>query len=138
MSDGMEPGTIGWHDLTVEDAEAAREFYEAVVGWRSEPVELDGYQDFNMRLPRRQHAVAGVCHARGSNADLPAQWLMYVVVESLDESLEACREQGGEVVAGPRGLGGSRYAVIRDPAGAVCALYEPAPKLVQEAREDGA
>lgn len=137
MDGDLEPGTIGWHDLTVEDAETARDFYEAVAGWRPEPVELEGYQDFNMRLPHRQEAVAGVCHARGSNADLPPQWLMYVVVESLDRSLERCREMDGEVVAGPRGIGGSRYAVIRDPAGAVCALYEPAGKLLRGGGEDG-
>lgn len=129
MEGELEPGTIAWHDLTVENADEVREFYRRVVGWRPEPVELDGYQDFNMRLPRGRDAVAGVCHARGSNADLPAQWLMYVIVPSLDASLEACREEGGEVVAGPRGLGGSRYAVIRDPAGAVCALYEPSRGL---------
>ena len=28
---------------------------------------------------------------------------------------------------GPRPLAGGRFCVIRDPAGAVCALYEPAP-----------
>lgn len=131
MGDDLEPGTIAWHDLTVENASEARDFYAAVVGWQPEPVDLDGYEDFNMRLPREQTAVAGVCHARGTNADLPAQWLLYVVVESLDESLERCRELGGDVVAGPKGLGGSRYAVIRDPAGAVCALYEPARALVE-------
>lgn len=130
MDGDLEPGTIAWHDLTVDDATEARDFYEAVVGWRPEPVDLDGYEDFNMRLPSRQQAVAGVCHARGSNADLPPQWLLYVVVASLDESLERCRELGGEVLAGPRGLGGSRYAVIRDPAGAACALYEPARAIV--------
>lgn len=135
MEGDLEPGMIAWHDLTVEDADEAREFYRAVVGWRPEPVDLDGHEDFNMRLPRGRDAVAGVCHARGSNADLPPQWLMYVIVESLEESLEACREKGGEVVAEPRGLGGSRYAVIRDPAGAVCALYEPAAGLLEGPEE---
>lgn len=135
MEGDLEPGMIAWHDLTVEDASEAREFYRAVVGWRPEPVDLDGYEDFNMRLPRGRGAVAGVCHARGSNADLPPQWLMYVIVESLEESLEACREMGGEVVADPRGLGGSRYAVIRDPAGAVCALYEPAAGILDGPEE---
>lgn len=136
MADDLEPGTIGWHDLTVDDASGVRDFYASVVGWRPEPVDMGGYEDFNMRLPNRQEAVAGVCHARGTNEGLPAQWLLYVVVEALDESLERCRELGGEVVAGPRGLGGSRYAVIRDPAGAACALYEPARAIVEGPGED--
>ena len=37
------------------------------------------------------------------------------------------RALGGEVVRAPRGLGGQgRFAVVRDPAGAVCALFEKA------------
>ena len=73
-----------------------------------------------------EQAVAGVCHARGSNAGLSPQWLVYITVADLDASLARCRELGGEVLAGPKGKPGSqRYAVIRDPAGAVAALYEP-------------
>jgi predicted enzyme related to lactoylglutathione lyase len=38
---------------------------------------------------------------------------------------EADAEGGGEVLMGPKGMGpGSAYAVIRDPAGAVSALYQ--------------
>ena len=31
---------------------------------------------------------------------------------------------GGEVVLEPRGLGGGRFCVIRDPSGATAALYQ--------------
>ena len=117
-------GTIAWTDLTVPDAERVRDFYRAVVGWRTEPVEMDGYDDYNMLPPDEDAPAAGICHARGANADLPAQWLMYVVVEDLDASIVACRENGGRVVVGPKGLGGGRYCVIQDPAGACCALYQ--------------
>lgn len=63
----------------------------------------------------------------GCNADLPPQWLIYIVVADLNTSLLECEARGGVVVAGPKSMGGrARYAVIRDPAGAVAALYEPA------------
>jgi len=71
--------------------------------------------------------VAGVCWKRGVNADLPSQWLVYLTVSDLERSLAACRKQGGEVVPGPRALAGGRVAVVRDPAGAVSALFEPPP-----------
>ena len=122
-----EIGTIGWQDLTVPDAEKVRDFYAAVVGWRTESVDMGGYADFNMIAPGSGKAVAGVCHARGVNGDLPAQWLLYLIVADLDASLAACRARHGAVVAGPREMGGARFAVIRDPAGAVAALYQPAP-----------
>ena len=127
MSDdeGTKVGTLAWRDLTVDDAESLHTFYKQVVGWESQRVEMDGYSDFNMVAPGSGETVAGICHARGSNANLPPQWLMYVVVEDVDASARSCVELGGTVLDGPRELGGGRFCVIRDPAGAVCALYTP-------------
>jgi hypothetical protein len=121
-------GAIAWCDLTVTDARALRDFYAAVAGWKPKALSMGTYSDYLMRKPGGGQAVAGVCHAQGVNADMPAQWLVYITVANLDAALRACARRGGEVVAGPKGMsGGSRYAVIRDPAGAVAALFEPAP-----------
>ena len=119
-------GRITWQDLTVPNADQVRTFYEKVVGWASLPQDMGGYHDFNMIAPGTEDCVAGICHAQGTNAGLPAQWLMYITVEDVDASVEKCREFGGLVVAGPSAMGGGRFCVIRDPAGAVCALYQPA------------
>lgn len=81
------------------------------------------YSDFNIVAADRSPA-AGVCHARGSNADLLPVWLSYVVVTDLEWSLEAASRLGGEVVSGPRGPAGGRVAVVRDQAGATLALWE--------------
>jgi uncharacterized protein len=121
-----EPGAIAWVDLTVSDAPRVRDFYAAVTGWKCQDVPMGDYSDFGMAAPGSGRAVAGVCHARGANADLPAQWLVYITVADLDASLERCRSLGGALVSGPRGMGDwGRFAVIRDPAGAVAALIEP-------------
>jgi len=119
------PGQIGWIDLTSPDATALRDFYQRVVGWTAAPVDMQGYQDFCMHPPGEEQPVAGICHARGGNAGIPPVWLIYLTVENLEESLKHCQELGGEVLrpatpAGPNG----RFGIIRDPAGAVCALYE--------------
>lgn len=126
MSETSEAGAgrILWHDLTVEDAEGVRDFYRDVVGWSAEPVEMDGYADFSMIPPGSSEPVAGVCHARGPNAELPSQWLVYFGVGNLDASISRCVEGGGEVIAGPKPAGEGRFCVIRDPAGAMAALYE--------------
>lgn len=120
------PGRILWVDLTVDDAPAIREFYEAVVGWRSTPVSMGEYSDWNMTPDGADEPVAGVCHARGGNEGLPPAWLIYITVEDLAASMEACRVRGGEVIFGPKRFGpeGS-WCVIRDPAGASVALFEP-------------
>lgn len=118
-------GTILWCDLTVPDAAAIRDFYARVVGWRAEPVNMGSYTDFNMLPPDGGEAAAGICHARDANADVPPQWLVYIVVDDVDESAAECVKLGGTIVSAPRSMGGGRFCVIRDPAGAVCALYHP-------------
>ena len=122
MSEESAIGSIGWHDLTVENAEDMREFYSRVVGWESSPVDMGGYSDFSLGAAGGE-TIAGVCHARGSNQGLPAQWLMYVTVEDADESARRCEQLGGKVLVGPKAFGEARYCVIEDPAGAVMALY---------------
>ena len=120
-------GTIGWVDLTVEHADRVRDFYAAVVGWESTGVEMGGYEDFAVGPPG-SGGVAGVCFARGGNAEIAekvgAAWLMYVTVRSVDDALAACRANGGELLVGPKSMGSHRYAVIRDPGGAAMAVIE--------------
>ena len=115
-------GRVEWRDLTVDDASRVKDFYCAVVGWSSTEVEMGSYSDFNINLPGTQDTIDGVCHARGSNANLPSQWLIYVRVESVKASAAKCEKLGGKILDGPRRMGGSNFCVIEDPAGAVMAL----------------
>lgn len=125
MSDFGDIGKIGWIDMTVKDAPVVRDFYKAVVGWKTEEVDMDGYSDYVMQMPATGDSIAGVCHARGSNADLPPGWLIYIVVADVDVSAAACTGNGGRIMVEPRGLAGGRFCVIEDPGGAVAALYQP-------------
>ncbi len=120
------PGSIGWIDLTVPDAARLAEFYGAVAGWRIQPMSMGEYDDYCMVPANAVTPVAGVCHARGGNAGLPPVWLIYITVTDLDQSLAEVVARGGEVVRPAVEMGGgARYAVIRDPAGIVSALYQP-------------
>jgi predicted enzyme related to lactoylglutathione lyase len=120
------PGTVAWLDITVTDAAGLRDFYANVIGWKPKPVPMGAYADYNMTVPSTGDPTAGVCHAKGGNADLPPVWLSYVNVADLDASMQACLDMGGDVVAGPKGMEGQgRYCVIRDPAGAHLALFQP-------------
>ncbi len=115
-------GRIEWLDITVPDAERLKNFYCNVVGWKSTDVDMGSYSDFNINLPESGDTVAGICHARGSNANIPPQWLVYVRVADVKASAAECEKRGGKVLDGPRRMGGSDFCVIEDPAGAVMAL----------------
>lgn len=120
------PGHANWLDLTVPDAERVRDFYAAVVGWTFQPVEMGGYSDFSMFAPGGEAPVTGICHALGENADLPPVWLVYFTVSDVDSAVARCTAGGGTVLRPPgEASEWGRMAVIRDPAGAVCALLEP-------------
>ena len=119
------PGQIVWHDLTIPNAEEVRDFYARVVGWTHQALSMGEYDDYLMNMPDSGETAAGVCHTRGPNAKIPPQWLVYFAVANVDESIRSCQAMGGEVVDGPRKMGDQFFCVVRDPAGAVCALIGP-------------
>ena len=126
MSDHPQPevGSVGWLDITVADADPLRDFYAAVVGWTAHGVSMGGgsYEDYAMvsadGAPR-----AGVCHARGSNADLPPVWIPYFVVADIAAAVQTATARGAQIVSDRRGGDGPGFVVVRVPAGAVFALW---------------
>ena len=123
MSDDKPIGAIEWRDLTVDNAEQVSDFYQRVVGWTKTPVAMGDYDDFNMLQPSSGEVTAGVCHARGDNADLPPQWMMYVRVQDVQKSVAEVGALGGKVLKGPSRYAGDTYYVIQDPAGAVMTIF---------------
>ncbi|HIG87515.1 MAG TPA: VOC family protein [Planctomycetes bacterium] len=122
------PGAIEWCDLTVPEASELRPFCEAVVGWEVTEHPMGEYSDYCLARPGEENPVAGLCHARGSNQNLPAQWLIYVRVTDVESSVARCCELGGEVLDGPRPMGGDLFCAIRDPQGAVLGLVSSLKK----------
>lgn len=114
---------VTWIDLTAPDAEKIRDFYTALLGLRPEPVSMGEYDDYNMVNPETGIPVLGVCHKKGPNAALPAQWIVYFTVLDLEDSVSKAVRLGAEIIDGPR----SGICVLRDPSGAVTALYQAPP-----------
>lgn len=116
-----EPGAACWAELATRDVPTATAFYQALFGWSSsgDPShphlsvadrEFGGIQDMN---------------ATGVPEEVTAHWLLYFKV--LDTAATAARavELGARMLAGPFHLPGSgRFATLRDPQGAVFALYQ--------------
>ncbi|WP_448555802.1 VOC family protein [Thalassotalea montiporae] len=117
-------GAIAWLDLTVENAQQTRDFYQQVVGWHAQSVDMDGYQDYAMAPTKAGEPVAGICHARGANADLPAMWLPYFLVKNVEQAAADVKALGGVLCTQFKTMGNDRFVVIKDPAGAACALYQ--------------
>lgn len=120
------PGRIAWLDLTVPDAVATRDFYREVVGWTAQALDMtDGgerYADFVM-LDAAGAPAAGICHARGSNAQLPPVWLIYLAVADVGASLHQVEAEGGSIIKASKDREGRyTYAAVRDPLGIAFAM----------------
>ncbi len=118
-----DPGCFTWNELQTRDPETAADFYAALFGWETEPVEQDG----NLVYVTIENAGAkngGIMPMTEQHGDAPPFWLTYFTVPSCDDGAARVRELGGEVLAGPLDLGAGRIAVVRDPQGAAFALFE--------------
>jgi predicted enzyme related to lactoylglutathione lyase len=107
-----------WFDLGTKDAEASRSFYEELLGWDvSDPVAGDG----GVRAHESEQPWASVVPDGGENIG----WFPYIQIEDLETATEKARELGASVLQpatkGPAGT----FTPIRDPAGAVFALFQP-------------
>lgn len=114
-------GSVVWRDLTVPNAEEVKNFYCEVVGWKANL--HHSCDDYNIHQADGE-VMAGICYAKGTNANVPPQWLLYVTVESVEKSAAKCVEMGGKILDGPRMMGTNLFCVIQDPAGAVMGLIE--------------
>jgi uncharacterized protein len=118
-----DPGCFTWNELRSRDPETAADFYAALFGWETEPVEQDG----NLVYVTIENAGAkngGIMPMTEQHGDAPPFWLTYFTVPSCDDAAARVRELGGEVLAGPLDLGAGRIAVVSDPQGAAFALFE--------------
>ncbi|HLT20332.1 MAG TPA: hypothetical protein VKZ96_12795 [Thermomicrobiales bacterium] len=75
MASRYRIGSIVSADITLDDADALKDFYSQVIGWDTQALTMsDGageYQDYIVK-DDAGNWVGGVCHARGMNAGIPA------------------------------------------------------------------
>jgi predicted enzyme related to lactoylglutathione lyase len=114
-----EPGAVGWDEQISRDPDRAREFYTAVFGYTYEPVEGgDPYWTFHTPPDGRMAGGIGAMR-EGVPADVPAHWMTYFGVESVDEAVTTVGTAGGTVAQPPFDTPFGRMAAIVDPHGAM-------------------
>jgi predicted enzyme related to lactoylglutathione lyase len=107
-----------WFDLRTRDAEASRNFYEELLGWDvSDPIAGGG----GVRAHGSEQPWASVVPDGGDNIG----WFPYVQVADLESATERAKELGATVLqAATQGPAGT-FTPIREPGGAVFALFQP-------------
>jgi predicted enzyme related to lactoylglutathione lyase len=121
-------GSLIWYELMTTDADAAKAFYEQVVGWTITPMGGDhkGYRTIAMP----DGAVGGLLPLTQEMCDHGAKptWLMYIGVDDVDATVTAVEAAGGKAVMPASDIPGiGRLAMLADPQGAPFYIMKPIP-----------
>jgi predicted enzyme related to lactoylglutathione lyase len=123
-----DPGSLTWNELSTTDVARAGEFYESLFGWRVEPIDTGDFPPYwsirhdggsggrngGIRELPKEHQDEGV----------PSHWMPYFTVSSVADALATAAGAGGANLFGPLDLPQGRFAVIRDPQGAILGIFE--------------
>jgi hypothetical protein len=125
MSETQEhaPGTFCWIEIGVTDQEGGKKFYSSVLGLEGSDSPLPNGETYTM-LRKGGADIAGLY--KMERPGVPARWMVYIAVESVDETASKVEGLGGKVVAPAFDVMESgRMAVVQDPKGAMFSLWEP-------------
>jgi uncharacterized protein len=132
------PGTLSWVHLATTDVGAAKAFYGRLFGWETEDNDAaDGTTYTTCRVGG--DAVCGLIAMPDEMraAGVPPNWTSYVTVVDADEAAARTRDLGGDVVTDPFDVpDAGRTAVLRDPQGAVFAVWQPGASIGAERVND--
>jgi predicted enzyme related to lactoylglutathione lyase len=113
------PGALCWNELYTSDLDAAKGFYNGLLGWDWQ--EFENSPDPYFVIMNQGRANGGV---RGlADPGMPPNWLVYFAVEDIDAGVAKVGELGGQTMMGPIDIGIAKIAIVRDPQGAVFAMY---------------
>jgi predicted enzyme related to lactoylglutathione lyase len=115
-----EPGTVIWNELVADDSEKAASFYGSLLDIEVKEMEegmedMPGYKLFTVD----GKSVAGIFKKTEKMKELPSQWSIYFAVEDTDLTVAKAEALGGKVLKPAVDTPMGRFAVLRDPQGAV-------------------
>ncbi len=112
------PGALTWNDLASADIDASAAFYRDLFGW--EIAEIEGSDGGYWSITNNGRSNGGIMPLPPGGH--PA-WNLYFYVEDADATTAKANELGGGTLIEPTDIpNGTRFAILRDPSGAVFSL----------------
>lgn len=121
-------GDFIWYELMTSDADGAREFYSAVVGWDIEG-KSDAPMDYRM-ISAAEGPVAGLMPltAEMQSGGARSCWMGYINVDDVDATAAKVKAAGGSIHMDPWDIPGiGRMAFVADPQGVMFYVMKPTP-----------
>lgn len=117
-------GRFVWHELMTRDVPGAKKFYARLVGWDPQPWAAD--PNYTVCLSEAGPSAGIFAITDDFPAEMPAHWANYIGTRDVDGTVAAAVRAGGSIVKEPQDIkGAGRYAVLKDPQGAVFAILDP-------------
>jgi predicted enzyme related to lactoylglutathione lyase len=125
-------GQFVWYELMTTDRAGAKRFYTQVAAWGTTAYP----QDPSYTMWTNKGAPLGGLMALPEDArrkGVPPNWTAYVTTPDVDAAARQAVALGGKILKAPSDIPGTgRFAIVRDPQGAVIAVYKstqasPAP-----------
>jgi uncharacterized protein len=118
------PGAVCWQDLNTPKPGVAAKFYEKVFGWKWTTKDYSGRKYTTFMLGKQ--AECGMWPAPIKN--IPPSWVTHWQVADCAKTVAKVKRLGGRVVKSTTAVPGvCRFAVLKDPKGAVFGILEPEP-----------
>lgn len=117
-------GRFMWHQLLTRDVPGARKFYAGITGWQVQTWPLD--PSYTICLSGDLPTAGMMAFTAEVPAEAPSHWLQYIGTRDVDGTADMAVRLGGSIIKQPSEMrGAGRYAVLRDPQGAVFAIIDP-------------
>jgi predicted enzyme related to lactoylglutathione lyase len=116
-----EPGAAAWHELYTSNAQAARDFYSALLGASADP--MPGGMEYYV-LKQGDWMFSGIMQIDPSWGGMQPQWVTYFAVANADETVARVVASGGKIMGTIDDSPFGRIAALADPQGAVFKIVE--------------
>ena len=124
-----DPGAIIWNELFTNNVDAAGKFYAQTFGWKTKAVDMGPMGTYTLfsKDDSKEGGRGGMMAIPASMKGAPSNWLAYFAATDVDAQAKKAQELGGQVLSPPMDIPGNigRFAIVRDPQGAVFALFKP-------------
>lgn len=124
-----QTGGFIWYELMTPDGEAAKDFYDAVVGWNIGPAapEYHGYRMINRSDGGFAGGVLPLTPEMQEKGARPT-WLGYIHVNDVDETVAKIEQQGSTTWMPATDITNvGRVALVTDPQAAPFYIMKPIP-----------
>jgi predicted enzyme related to lactoylglutathione lyase len=111
-----------WYGIVSKDAEAAKAFYAATIGWECMEHTFPNGETATMFAAADFPRV----HLRAPEKNEACRWSSYLRVKDVDASTASCLANGGGVIMLPADIAPGRMSVVTAPSGALLCLFHEA------------